>query len=100
MVGGVRWEQREVNCNRAASRIDSGSFLGPSVSTTPAVPVAKLAIGVIDTGGKFATGVVDTGGKFAVESLTQVATFSTFSLIPVVHLDLCILFLCEFLKKL
>jgi hypothetical protein len=29
-----------------------------SVSTTPAVPVAKFATSVIDTGGKFATGVV------------------------------------------
>jgi hypothetical protein len=29
---------------------------------TPAVPVAKLAAGVIDNGGKFATGFVETGG--------------------------------------
>ncbi len=95
----MRWEQRDVNSNRAVSRIDSG-LSEPAVSTTPVVPVAKLAAGVVDTGGNFATGVVDTGGKFAVESLTQVAPFLTFSLIPVVHLDLCILFLCEFLKKL
>jgi hypothetical protein len=45
------------------------------VSTTPAIPVAKLAAGVVDTGGKFATGVLDTGGKFAVVSLTQVLNF-------------------------
>ncbi len=38
----------------------------PPVSTTPAVLVAKFAIGVVDTSGKFATGVVDTGGKFAI----------------------------------
>jgi hypothetical protein len=31
----------------------------PLVSTTPAVPVAKFAAGVVDTGGKFTTG---TGG--------------------------------------
>ncbi len=35
------------------------------VSTTPVVPVAKFAAGVIDTRDKFATSVVDTGGKFA-----------------------------------
>jgi hypothetical protein len=35
------------------------------VSTTPAVPLAKFAVGVVDTGGKFATVVVDTGGNFA-----------------------------------
>ncbi len=34
----------------------------PTLSTTPAVLVAKFAAGVIDTGGKFATVVVDTGG--------------------------------------
>jgi hypothetical protein len=34
----------------------------PLVSTTPVVPVAKFAAGVIDTGGKFSTGVVDTSG--------------------------------------
>jgi hypothetical protein len=39
----------------------------PLVSTTPAVPVAKFAPGVLDTGGKFATGVVDTSGKFSTE---------------------------------
>ncbi len=32
----------------------------PPVSTSPAVPVGKFAVGVIDTGVKFATGVVDT----------------------------------------
>jgi hypothetical protein len=37
----------------------------PLVSTTPAVPVAKFAAGVVDTGGKFATGVVDTGGALS-----------------------------------
>jgi hypothetical protein len=37
----------------------------PSVSTTPAVLVAKFAAGVVDTGCKFATGVVDTGGKMS-----------------------------------
>ncbi len=50
----------------------------PLVSTTPVVPVAKFAAGVLDTGGKFATGVVDTGSKFA----------ASVSLIPVVHFDL------------
>jgi hypothetical protein len=35
----------------------------PSVATTPAVPVAKFATGVVDACGKFATGVVDTGGE-------------------------------------
>ncbi len=33
----------------------------PPLSTTPAVPVAKFAAGVVDTDGKFATGVVATG---------------------------------------
>ncbi len=37
----------------------------PPVSTTPAVPGAKFAAGVIDTNGKFAAGVIDPGGKFA-----------------------------------
>jgi hypothetical protein len=39
----------------------------PLVSTTPAVPVAKFAAGVLDTGGKFVTGVVDISGKFATD---------------------------------
>jgi len=33
----------------------------PLVSITPALTVAKVTAGVIDTVGKFATGVVDTG---------------------------------------
>ncbi len=33
-----------------------------TVSTTPAVPVAKFTAGVVYTGGKFSTGVVDLGG--------------------------------------
>jgi hypothetical protein len=33
----------------------------PQVSTTPGVPVAKIAAGVPDTDGNIATGVVDTG---------------------------------------
>ncbi len=37
----------------------------PHVSTTPAVPVAKCGVGVVDTSGKFATGVDDNGSKFA-----------------------------------
>jgi hypothetical protein len=37
----------------------------PPVSTTPAVPVAKFATGVVYTGGKFDNGVVNTAGKFA-----------------------------------
>ncbi len=37
----------------------------PPVSTTQAKLVAKIAAGVVDTGGKFAAGVIDTGGKFA-----------------------------------
>jgi hypothetical protein len=43
----------------------------PRVSKTLVKLVAKVAAGVVDTGGKFATsvnfaaGVVDTGGKFA-----------------------------------
>jgi len=37
----------------------------PPLSTTPAVPVAKFATGVVYTGGKFDTGVVNTAGKFA-----------------------------------
>jgi hypothetical protein len=49
----------------AASIIDRVENL-PPVSTTPAVPVAKFAAGVVDTRGKFATGVVDTSGKFAL----------------------------------
>jgi hypothetical protein len=34
----------------------------PLVSTTPAIQVANLSPGIIDTGGKFETSVVDTGG--------------------------------------
>jgi hypothetical protein len=37
----------------------SGNLL--PVSTTPAVPVAKFATSVVDTGDKFASYVVDTG---------------------------------------
>ncbi len=37
----------------------------PPVSTTPAVPVAKFATGVVYSGGKFDTCVVNTAGKFA-----------------------------------
>ncbi len=37
--------------------VETGGYL-PPVSTTPAVPVAKFAAGVVDTGGKFDTGVV------------------------------------------
>ncbi len=39
--------------------------------------VAKFAVGVVDTDGKFDGGVVDTGGSLAASVLT-----------PVVHLDL------------
>jgi hypothetical protein len=41
--------------------VDTGGKFATG-TTTPAVPVAKLADGVINTSGKFATGVVDTGG--------------------------------------
>ncbi len=37
----------------------------PPLSTTPAVPVAKFATGVVYTGSKFDTGVVNTAGKFS-----------------------------------
>ncbi len=43
----------------------------PTVSTTPAVFVAKFAAGVDDTGGKFTTVVVDTGGA---PSLANIST--------------------------
>jgi hypothetical protein len=36
----------------------------PPVLTTPVIPIAKFAAGVIYTGGKFAISVV-TGSKFA-----------------------------------
>ncbi len=60
-------------------------------STTPAVPVAKFAAGVIDTvgkrvvgvgdaGGKFATGVVDTGGAPSLENIS--ANFRKNSKLP------------------
>jgi hypothetical protein len=45
----------------AASILDTSGNLVP-VSTSPAVPGAKFAAGVVDAGGKFATGVVDTCG--------------------------------------
>jgi hypothetical protein len=48
----------------ATGVIDTGGNFLP-VFTTPAVPVAKFAAGVVDTIGKFSTGEVDTGGKFA-----------------------------------
>jgi hypothetical protein len=44
---------------------------------TPAVPVAKFAAGVVDTGGKFDTGVVDTGGKFAAGVIDDGGKFAT-----------------------
>jgi hypothetical protein len=43
----------------------------PLVSTTPAVPVAKFAAGVIDTSAKFATAVVDTGKMIHEKNLRQ-----------------------------
>ncbi len=49
----------------------------PPVSTTPALPVAKFAAGVIDTGGNFAAGVVDTGGKFAARVVDTSGKFAT-----------------------
>jgi hypothetical protein len=47
----------------ATDDVDTGGNLLP-VSTTPVVPVAKFAAGILDTGGNFATVIVDTGGKF------------------------------------
>jgi hypothetical protein len=49
---------------------DTGGNLLP-VSTTPAVPVEKFAIGVVDSSGKFATSVVYTGGA---PSLANIST--------------------------
>ncbi len=43
----------------------------PPVSTTPAVPLAKFASGVVDTSGKFATGVVDNGGAPGLENISK-----------------------------
>ncbi len=40
------------------------------VSTTPAVPVAKFAAGVVETGGKYITGVVDTCGAPWLENIS------------------------------
>ncbi len=37
----------------------------PPVTLTPAVPVAKFAGGVIETGGNFAKSAVDIGNKFS-----------------------------------
>jgi hypothetical protein len=56
------------------SGVSYSSHYLPPVSTTPAIPVAKFAAGVVDTGGKFATGVVDTGGA---PSLANISTIST-----------------------
>ncbi len=50
-------------CLKGTHKIFGGKFAA-SINDT-AVPVAKFAIGVVDTGGKFATGVVDTSGKFS-----------------------------------
>ncbi len=36
--------------------------LATGVINLPPISLAKLALGAVDTGGKFATGVVDTGG--------------------------------------
>ncbi len=47
----------------------------PLVSTTPAVPVAKLSADVIDTSGKFDTGVTETGGKFATSDINAGGKF-------------------------
>ena len=53
-----------------AGVLDSGGNLPPManlppVSMTPVVPLAKLADGAVDIGGKFSTGVVDTPSQFA-----------------------------------
>jgi hypothetical protein len=45
----------------ATGVVDSGDNL-PQVSLTTVVSVAKIAAGVVDTGGKFSTGVIDIGG--------------------------------------
>jgi len=45
--------------------VDNGGKFAIGINDTSAVPVAKFAAGVVDTGGtggKFATGVVDTAG--------------------------------------
>jgi hypothetical protein len=49
---------------------------------------AKLAAGVVDTGGKFAAGVVDTGAKFAAGVVDTGGNLPPVSLTLVVHLDL------------
>jgi hypothetical protein len=45
--------------------------------TTPEVPEAKFAAGVIDTVGKFTNGVVYTGVKFAASIIDTVCKFDT-----------------------
>jgi hypothetical protein len=41
-----------------------------TLSTTPAVPVAKFAASVVNSGGKFPTGVVDTSGAPSLANIS------------------------------
>ncbi len=56
------------------------------VSTTPGVPVAKFAPGVVETSGKYTNGVVDTGANLLPVLLTLAANLPPVSLKLVVHL--------------
>ncbi len=60
----------------------------PPVSIAQGKLEAKLAAGVVDTGGKFAAGVVDTGAKFAAGVVDTGGNLPPVSLTLVVHLDL------------
>jgi hypothetical protein len=51
--------------------ISAQTILFYTFSRQPAVPVAKLSAGVVDTGGKFAAGVVDTGSATLLANVSE-----------------------------
>ncbi len=62
----------------AASVVDNGGKLPPVYKLTPvaryytpAIPVAKFAVSVVNTSGNFATGVIDTGGAHLLAYLCE-----------------------------
>ncbi len=64
----------------------------PPVTLTPAVPVAKFAGGVIETGGNFAKNAVDIGGKFSAGFVDIGGKFSAGVIDTGVELSLANLF--------
>jgi hypothetical protein len=56
----------------ALNYVYSGSnYTSDTFSHKPAVLVAKLSAGVVDTGGKFVNGVVDTGSATLLANVSE-----------------------------